>query len=760
MERRIRASAACLNMVQLANSPELTSVLQELTLASPTASNGGVGGEEGGPGPINDASMISGITQSSAGVSTPIPRGTTNMPPRYRGESSIVDNARVTKTTTSGLKKYRVWCFGVDETEICLGILGQGSLFCTIKNCRKTHRSNKYHPALPGELYVAKTSDTAFVDPFVRTESLNEDLLKRWREMNCSLAEWTKLFGLVEASEPSALNVKFSVSDLKARDQEEVNAMAFKTPRKRKQIELLQNSIVLPKFENTIGVTDTTISTETNRTHIAELDVRTVNLKTSLESCLSQVEQEQSTNLSYFESNDLKVNKIKVEVGSKPKELDSKFDAPNMWLTIGSVAEEVTRVADMYSLELGNVRNDLNATLSNTDAKIHQELMPLSKKLQQLEAFAIDSARKLQANIVSALNQNSNRVMTEERQQDSALLKRLDALEREMSIVRSSNDSSVIKYSNLGFRSQKECDAWIEINQPSDDYGLIIDFNGLMEHVWTQIVGQKILTNLEKVYKMKLSSNNQAVTLTSFETRIPKFFCGESRAMGVVKEGDSYFKMIKTWEDWNTPHDGFRDQLKRELSVFDLGHNETISAECEPLTVFHSLASKTLSDSITWANKLIKFIDDTYREYSRARYGSRKAWHVTTKLAVALMDYVSKPRTVVYNSFRVSNHWAVSKTVAYAYLRSLDLMVEIEKLEFRNSPIITAELSKFLALNSNFESVETLQKEVKSMNEGISKAVKEAASAVKSAGTVGNSVDKLQKEAVTLSKRVKTLETR
>ena len=327
-----------------------------------------------------------------------------------------------------------------------------------------------------------------------------------------------------------------------------------------------------------------------------------------------------------------------------------------------------------------------------------------------------------------------------------------------MRIVRSSNDSSVIKYANLGFRSQKECDAWIETNQPSDDYGLIIDFNGLMEHVWTQIVGQKILTNLEKVYKMKLSSNNQAVTLTSFETRIPKFFCGESRAMGVVKECDSYFKMIKTWEDWNTPHDGFRDQLKRELSVFDLGHNETISAECEPLSIFHSLVSKTLSDSITWANKLIKFVDDTYREYSRARYGSRKAWHVTTKLAVALMEYVSKPRTVVYNSFRVSNHWAVSKTVAYAYLRSLDLMVEIEKLEFRNSPIITAELSKFLALNSNFESVENLQKEVKTMNESISKAVKEATSAVKTVGTVGNTVDRIQKDASALSKRVKTLE--
>jgi len=510
-------------MVQLANSPELTSVLQELTLASPTASNGG-GGEGGPSGSNNDASMISGITQSSAGVSTPIPRGATNMLPLQRGESSIVDHTRVPKTTTSGLRKYRVWCFETDETETCLGILGQGSLFCTVKNCRKTHRSNRYHPALPGELYVAKTSDTAFVDPCVRTGLLNEDLLRRWRDMSCSLAEWTKLFGLIGSSEPPAPNVKFSVSDLKARDQEEVNALAFKTPRKRKQIDMLQSSIVIPTFEHKIGTTDTIISTEKNRAHIAELDVRTIDLKASLESCLSQAEQDQSTTLSYFESNDLKVNKIKVEVGSKPNELDSKFDAPNIWLTIGSVAEEVARVSDMYSSELGNFRNELNATMSNTDAKIHQELMPLSQKLQQLETFAIGSARKLQANIVEALNQKPTQVKTEERREDSVLLKRLEALEREMRIVRSSNDSSVIKYSNLGFRSQKECDAWIEINQPSDDYGLLIDFNGLMEHVWTQIVGQKILTNLEKVYKMKLSSNNQAVTLTSFETRIQNSF--------------------------------------------------------------------------------------------------------------------------------------------------------------------------------------------------------------------------------------------
>lgn len=228
----------------------------------------------------------------------------------------------------------------------------------------------------------------------------------------------------------------------------------------------------------------------------------------------------------------------------------------------------------------------------------------------------------------------------------------------------------------------------------------------------------------------------------------------------MVKEGESYFKMIKSWEDWNTPHDGFRDQLKRELSLFDVGHNATISAELELLSVFHSLVSKSLLDSITWANKLVKFINDTFREYSRAMYGSKKAWHVTTKLAVSLTEYISSSRTVVHNSFRVGNHMSVSKAVTFSFLRSLDLMIEIEKLEFRNSPVITSKLTKFLAMNSNYESVRKKKEEVKTLTDGISKAMKKAASAFKSVGTVGNTLDREQKETIALAKRVKSLESK
>jgi len=147
----------------------------------------------------------------------------------------------------------------------------------------------------------------------------------------------------------------------------------------------------------------------------------------------------------------------------------------------------------------------------------------------------VESTRKLQANIVSLATRSASSAPPP----DNAIAERLDRLEREMRLNQAIKDSMSIQYSGLGFCSERKSNAWVEIHQPSADYGLIMDFTCVMEHVWTQIVGQKMLANLEKVYKMKLHTNNQAVTITSFETRIPNFFGGESRSIGVVKEWES-----------------------------------------------------------------------------------------------------------------------------------------------------------------------------------------------------------------------------
>ena len=731
--------------------PPLNSVLGELTLATHSASSGG--GSSRGTHEEESSGVLVPPFDYMTGITTPLQTETSSSS-FTRGESSTTTLFSSKKAISSASnRKYKLWHFHPSETsDVCLGIIGQGSLFCTLHNCTKKHRTNQFKVALPGEAYVAKTNDSAFVDPFVKTDSLKPEVWEKWRDMSCTFEEWTNLCQLVSDEK----GVKFSSEDLEQKNFEETNALAFKTPRKRKVPDQTQETTLVPQFSQ-IGDKALVNSFEETHQALTFLDDKSSRLKDFVDLLNDRMLQEETNSLSYFQKNDLSLIKIQSSIGSKPMGLDLKFDSPNVWLSIGNVADEISNLSEMYKKEIDFLKNQM-LRVPKIESKMRTALQPLETKLLELETFAVNSTRKLHANIIQIANQISNDRPIVANQNDDKLLKRIELLERDMKAVKSTTDHSAIKYAGLGFRSNKESDAWIEINQPNDDFGLLMDYNTVLEHVYSQLVGQKILTNLTSITKMKLTNTNQAVALTSFETRIPKFFGGESKTLCVVKEEESYFKTIKSWDEWNTPGDGYRDQLKRQLSVFDLGHSATIDSELEPLTLYHSLVCKSLSDSVAWAHKFIKFIDDTYREYSRANFGTKKAWHVATKLGIALMDYISKPRTVIHNSFRISNHMSMSKTLAYANLKSLDLMIEIEKLEFKNAPVITSELTKFLALNSNYEAIDILKKKVSDSKEDVTKAIKEALAATKAAGTVGNNLDNLKRDHQAVAKRVKTLE--
>jgi len=359
--------------------------------------------------------------------------------------------------------------------------------------------------------------------------------------------------------------------------------------------------------------------------------------------------------------------------------------------------------------------------------------------------FAVDAIRKLNKRInlnpsVSADNLKSS--FTDEiNQKESILTSRMNEMERELAALRSSKDSTVIKFGQLGLRSQQDCTAWLQLHHPGNEFGLLVDFHLVMEHIYVQINGQKLLANLEKIYKMDLRSNNQALVTSSFEGRLPRFFSQD--------------------DEWDLPNDGFRDRLNVELHLFKNGHLETLDNELTHLLPFHNLCVLALTESVAWVDSLIKFVHDTYNEYSRSRYGHRKAWHITTRLAKSLIEKVATPRNSIHNSFTINKPSQVSKSITYASLRSLDLMMDIIRVNFKNSPIITAELSKFLALNTNYEALEQVQKKLSTMEADRASMKKEVKSAVSAANTAGNKWDStLKPQFEDFKKRIRSLESR
>ena len=333
---------------------------------------------------------------------------------------------------------------------------------------------------------------------------------------------------------------------------------------------------------------------------------------------------------------------------------------------------------------------------------------------------------------------------------------RMMALEQEVARNRQA-DGEAVCFFNLGFRSKKESDAWLILNAPKEFFGYLVDFHTVMEHVHHQITGIDSLSSLGKLYKLKLSTISESLSMTSFETTEPRFLTA-SGSHCVINSESSYFSHITSFNQWNEPLEGFKKRWKQELINFRTSHTETIQNHLSPSSPIYSLALTSLTESVSWVLGLINYIDETYATYSNGKFGNKKAWHVSTKLATALIQDVGVPMRGVMNSFQAGAAQSINQVIFYATLRSLDRMALILSKSYRDAPAVSTELVKFLSMNTSVEAVDKLVDQSRDFQTTITTMTKTVASVSKDSGTIGNNVDKLKHEITELKKRLVKLE--
>ena len=100
----------------------------------------------------------------------------------------------------------------------------------------------------------------------------------------------------------------------------------------------------------------------------------------------------------------------------------------------------------------------------------------------------------------------------------------------------------------------------------------------------------------------------------------------------------------------------------------------------------------------------------------------------------------------------------MAKVIFHSVLKSLDVMSEIAAVDYRDSPVVSTELVKFLSLNTSVEAVDKLETLTGVLLDNVKDITKDLGSNTKSLVTVGNKQDELRKVVEGLRQRIVKLE--
>jgi hypothetical protein len=119
---------------------------------------------------------------------------------------------------------------------------------------------------------------------------------------------------------------------------------------------------------------------------------------------------------------------------------------------------------------------------------------------------------------------------------------RVNKMSGEIDSLRSNRQTTAIKFAGLGFDSLQKASAWLTINIPTIDAGLIVDPHTVFEHIYAETNGDNFFKNFERVHKLQILTLQQGYAMTSFQQAVPKFF--SSAGTRVVRDHESFFNKI------------------------------------------------------------------------------------------------------------------------------------------------------------------------------------------------------------------------
>lgn len=332
---------------------------------------------------------------------------------------------------------------------------------------------------------------------------------------------------------------------------------------------------------------------------------------------LDQIQRDFSSSLQpTLMNNEQSIQNLESTLGTKPPFFFKQFDAPSLWTSVGLIGSEVVDISNRMNHHGSNFSKETIVQLSRDVEKLQDsKIQDCHDRIELQKKSLISIATQLKELVESRNDQLKSRIkkrcdsVNSQGSEDDAsarsgssmsisdsdpddnfdtLLRSFkhdkrplktkspqswrERIEQEMAQIRSFNDASSIQFCSLGLKSRLDSDAWLTVNSPGEEFGYIVDVHTICEHLFVQLYcKESTLGNLHNLAKLKLKTDVEGISVTSFDVQVPKLFVKNPNFKVIRKDG-SYFDTVQSYNDWNTTDDGFRDTILQELKEFMSNH--------------------------------------------------------------------------------------------------------------------------------------------------------------------------------------------
>jgi len=139
-----------------------------------------------------------------------------------------------------------------------------------------------------------------------------------------------------------------------------------------------------------------------------------------------------------FQSFDLKVSQLHDKLGSQPALLDQKFSSPNLWLSLGLIADELSKIPSVEGLKRKEVIALIEEKFDNMNitSSLNRLVLPINSNVKSLNDFTVNAVRLLNTKISSLPTTGSTSyiddVKLEFKEREDRHWEKISDLEREL----------------------------------------------------------------------------------------------------------------------------------------------------------------------------------------------------------------------------------------------------------------------------------------------------------------------------------------